>query len=88
MFEIWKSWIDDPEKRLFDYEPLASASPDVEPVILTAVGVLTGAIDIAVSSRRKSWPSRRLWLCLSRRGPAKLQEALVRDQSLCRKPMT
>ncbi|OUJ14432.1 short-chain dehydrogenase [Acetobacter sp. DsW_063] len=46
MFETWKSWRDDPSKRLFDYENIAFPHEqyDQEPVIETTIGVLTGKI--------------------------------------------
>lgn len=47
MFETWKTWRDDPARRLFDYEKLAfpHAQYDIAPVVDTTVGVLTGRID-------------------------------------------
>lgn len=46
MFETWKSWRDDPSKRLFNYENIAFPHEqyDQEPVIETTIGVLTGKI--------------------------------------------
>ncbi len=46
-FDAWKSWKDDPSKRLFDYEKLAFPHPqyDPEPVYATTVGVLAGEIE-------------------------------------------
>ncbi|MFT8346472.1 SDR family oxidoreductase [Gluconobacter oxydans] len=47
MFETWKSWQDDPARRLFDYSKIAFPHEqyDPEPVFETTIGVLTGAID-------------------------------------------
>ncbi len=47
MFESWKSWVDDPTKRLFDYENIAFPHEqyDPEPVFETTIGVLTGEIE-------------------------------------------
>jgi NAD(P)-dependent dehydrogenase (short-subunit alcohol dehydrogenase family) len=44
MFEAWKSWRDNPADRVFDYADLAfpHAQYDPEPVIETAIDVLTG----------------------------------------------
>ncbi|NHN84024.1 SDR family oxidoreductase [Acetobacter musti] len=46
MFETWKSWLDDPTKRLFDYAKIAFPHEqyDPEPVFETTIGVLTGQI--------------------------------------------
>ncbi len=46
-FDTWKSWKDDPSKRLFDYEKLAFPHPqyDPEPVYATTVGVIAGEIE-------------------------------------------
>ncbi|GBQ81691.1 short chain dehydrogenase [Acetobacter malorum DSM 14337] len=46
MFETWKSWEDDPSKRLFDYSKIAfpHAQYDPEPVFKTTVGVINGSI--------------------------------------------
>ncbi|GBR03994.1 SDR family oxidoreductase [Acetobacter oeni] len=46
MFEAWKSWLDDPATRLFDYEKIAFPHEqyDPEPVFETTIGVLTGKI--------------------------------------------
>ncbi|MBF0858585.1 SDR family oxidoreductase [Gluconobacter sp. LMG 31484] len=47
MFETWKSWQDDPARRLFDYSKIAFPHEqyDPEPVFETTIGVLTGTID-------------------------------------------
>lgn len=47
MFDSWKSWVDDPTQRLFDYENIAFPHEqyDPEPVFETTIGVLTGEID-------------------------------------------
>lgn len=47
MFETWKSWRDDPSKRLFDYSRIhfPHEQYDPEPVFETTIGVLTGTID-------------------------------------------
>lgn len=47
MFETWKTWGDDPSRRLFDYDKVSfpHAQHDITPVIDTTVGVLTGTID-------------------------------------------
>ena len=46
-FETWKSWIDEPSERLFDYSKLAfpRAQFDPEPVYATMTAVATGEID-------------------------------------------
>jgi NAD(P)-dependent dehydrogenase (short-subunit alcohol dehydrogenase family) len=46
-FETWKSWIDDPSERLFDYAKLAfpRAQFDPEPVYATLTAVAAGEID-------------------------------------------
>ena len=46
-FETWKSWVDDPSERLFDYSKLAfpRAQFDPEPVYATLTGVAAGEID-------------------------------------------
>jgi len=46
-FETWKSWIDDPSERLFDYVKLAfpRAQFDPEPVYATLTAVAAGEID-------------------------------------------
>jgi NAD(P)-dependent dehydrogenase (short-subunit alcohol dehydrogenase family) len=46
-FETWKSWIDEPEERLFDYSKLAfpRAQFDPEPVYATLTAVAAGEID-------------------------------------------
>ncbi|MBB3174506.1 hypothetical protein FHR90_002347 [Endobacter medicaginis] len=48
MFETWKDWQDDPAARLFDYAKLAFPHEqyDIEPVIETTIGVLTGKIEL------------------------------------------
>ena len=47
MFETWKEWPTDPDDRLFDYSRIAFPHEqyDIEPVIETTIGVLTGRID-------------------------------------------
>ncbi|WP_234407550.1 SDR family oxidoreductase [Pseudomonas bohemica] len=47
MFETWKTWQDDPSRRLFDYSKLAFPHEqyDPEPVFETTIGVITGEID-------------------------------------------
>ena len=47
MFETWKTWRDDPARRLFDYEKIAFPHEqyDIAPVIDTTVGVLTGTVE-------------------------------------------
>lgn len=47
MFETWKTWQDDPSKRLFDYSKLSFPHEqyDPEPVFETTIGVVTGAVD-------------------------------------------
>ncbi|MFT9121537.1 MAG: SDR family oxidoreductase [Zymomonas mobilis subsp. pomaceae] len=44
MFETWKSWLDDPAKRIFNYEKLAFPHEQFDPeeVITTTIAVLTG----------------------------------------------
>ncbi|GAB2640985.1 SDR family oxidoreductase [Gordonia jinhuaensis] len=44
MFETWKTWVDDPSTRLFDYEKLAFPHEQHDPdeVITTTIDVLTG----------------------------------------------
>ncbi|NHN89359.1 SDR family oxidoreductase [Acetobacter conturbans] len=46
MFETWKGWRDEPDERVFDYSRIAFPHEqyDPEPVIQTAIGVLTGKI--------------------------------------------
>jgi NAD(P)-dependent dehydrogenase (short-subunit alcohol dehydrogenase family) len=46
-FETWKSWVDDPSERLFDYSKLAfpRAQFDPEPVYATLTAVAAGEID-------------------------------------------
>ena len=46
-FETWKSWVDDPSDRLFDYSKLAfpRAQFDPEPVYATLTAVAAGEID-------------------------------------------
>ncbi|KXV72069.1 SDR family oxidoreductase [Acetobacter cerevisiae] len=46
MFDTWKSWEDDPSKRLFDYSKIAFPHEqyDPEPVFKTTVGVINGSI--------------------------------------------
>ena len=46
-FETWKSWEDDPSKRLFDYSKLAFPRPqfDPEPVYATMTAVSAGEVD-------------------------------------------
>lgn len=47
MFETWKTWRDDPARRLFDYEKIAFPHEqyDIAPAIDTTVGVLTGTVE-------------------------------------------
>jgi NAD(P)-dependent dehydrogenase (short-subunit alcohol dehydrogenase family) len=46
-FETWKSWLDDPSKRLFDYSKLAfpRAQFDPEPVYAIMTAVAAGEVD-------------------------------------------
>ena len=46
-FETWKSWVDDPSERLFDYSKLAFPRTqfDPEPVYATLTAVAAGEID-------------------------------------------
>ena len=46
-FETWKSWVDDPSERLFEYSKLAfpRAQFDPEPVYATLTAVAAGEID-------------------------------------------
>jgi len=46
-FETWKSWLDDPSERLFDYSKLAfpRAQFDPEPVYATLTAVAAGEVD-------------------------------------------
>ena len=46
-FETWRSWVDDPSERLFDYSKLAfpRAQFDPEPVYATLTAVAAGEID-------------------------------------------
>jgi NAD(P)-dependent dehydrogenase (short-subunit alcohol dehydrogenase family) len=46
-FDTWKSWIDDPSERLFDYSKLAfpRAQFDPEPVYATRTAVAAGEVD-------------------------------------------
>lgn len=47
LLDTWQSWEDDPAQRLFDYSELAFPHEqyDPQPVVETAVGVVTGEID-------------------------------------------
>jgi hypothetical protein len=46
MFEAWRSWKDDPSRRIFDYENISYLYEqyDPEPVVETSVGLVTGAV--------------------------------------------
>ena len=46
-FETWKSWLDEPSERLFDYATLAfpRAQFDAEPVYATLTGLAAGEVD-------------------------------------------
>lgn len=46
-FETWRSWVDDPSERLFDYSKLAfpRAQFDPEPVYATMTAVAAGEVD-------------------------------------------
>ena len=46
-FDTWKSWIDEPSERLFDYSKLAfpRAQFDPEPVYITLTAVAAGEVD-------------------------------------------
>lgn len=46
-FDTWKSWLDDPSERLFDYDKLAfpRAQFDPEPVYATLTAIAAGEID-------------------------------------------
>ncbi len=46
-FDTWKSWLDEPSERLFDYAKLAfpRAQFDPEPVYATLTGLVAGEVD-------------------------------------------